>query len=523
MNKFLPSPQQAAFFQWVSDEQGSCVLEAVAGSGKTTTLIEALQLMDGSVFFGAYNRKIAEEIKSRVTTRPEQRVATMHAAGFGFWMGAAKDAKLDNNKCRIIYRSMVTDKINSKANDLVAEHGMMIAEARHNAARLDDLAKLETPVLKLVSIAKQAAAGVGEKDGKVPYGFWRKAIDHYGVDCLDRDGDVMLLAGDVLSASQALDHKTIDFDDMIYAPLFHKAMIHQYDWVLIDEAQDTNAARRLLALRMLKPDGRLVAVGDRHQAIYGFTGADADALDKIAKAVDAVPMPLTVTYRCPKAVVELARQWVSHIEAHHSAPQGLVEHIDHETSLVDTVVPGDAILCRFNAPLLGHVYAFIAQGIPAKIEGRDIGAGLRQLASRWKVSSYGKLLERIEEYHAREHAKLVKKEEESAAQALTDRVDCLRVIIARVSKIDPTPVSVVRRVCDEIMSLFDNNVAGDVVLLSSIHKSKGREWNNVYWLQAGASPWAKKEWEMQQETNLNYVACTRAKSALYLVEMPPKA
>ena len=56
------------------------------------------------------------------------------------------------------------------------------------------------------------------------------------------------------------------------------------------------------------------------------------------------------------------------------------------------------------------------------------------------------------------------------------------------------------------------------VVLSSIHKAKGREWNRVYWLQTGPSKWARKEWELQQETNLCYVATTRAKSALYLVE-----
>jgi hypothetical protein len=53
---FVPSLQQQSFFDWINTGSGSCVLEAVAGSGKTTTLIEALKLMKGTIFFGAYNK-----------------------------------------------------------------------------------------------------------------------------------------------------------------------------------------------------------------------------------------------------------------------------------------------------------------------------------------------------------------------------------------------------------------------------------------------------------------------------------
>ena len=62
MTTFKPSVQQANFFEWVVKGSGSCVIEAVAGSGKTTTIIEGLKLMKGDVFFGAYNKNIADEI-----------------------------------------------------------------------------------------------------------------------------------------------------------------------------------------------------------------------------------------------------------------------------------------------------------------------------------------------------------------------------------------------------------------------------------------------------------------------------
>jgi superfamily I DNA/RNA helicase len=464
------------------------VLEAVAGSGKTTTLIEALKLMKGQVFFGAYNKKIAEEIAARAPKTPGLFISTMHAAGFRAWRRAAAGVQVNSTKCRGLFRQL-------------------------NIAQ-----ELEAPTLALVSYAKQAAAGVTTQT--ISEAFWHDTIEHFDVDTLDRDAEVIEAALAVLSRSQETDHIEVDFDDMIYAPLVHRARMFEHDWVLIDEAQDTNAARRALALRLLRRGGRLVAVGDRHQAIYGFTGADADALDLIAQAVSAAPMPLTVTYRCPKAVVRCAHQWVQHIEAHESAPEGRVSSVPATQPLVGLVQPGDAILSRFNAPLLGLVYKFIAAGVPAQIEGREIAVGLKQLARRWRVKSFDKLLDRLETYVEREVAKYRAKEQESRAAAIEDKAECLRVLIDRVQRIDPSPLDVVQRLCDEIDQLFgdtSNGQSAALVLLSTIHKSKGREWEHVFWLQTGPSKWARKAWELEQESNLCYVAATRAKSELFLV------
>lgn len=496
---FLPSPQQASFFDWIQTGTGSCVLEAVAGAGKTTTLIEALKLMKGNIFFGAYNKKIAVEIEERAPKSAGLTISTMHAAGLRAWTRHAGRVTIDANKCRLIFRAMIEER------------------AAKEGCSTSAFAGFESPVLSLVSYAKQAAAGVNQS--VIPDSFWFDTIDHFDVDTLDQDAEVIALAREVLVRSQTEDHKMVDFDDMIYAPLFHRARVFEFDWVLIDEAQDTNASRRMLALRMLKRGGRLVAVGDRHQAIYGFTGADSDALDLIGAAVSATKMPLTTTYRCPKSVVSYAQQWVSHIHAAASAPDGMVEKIMvNGKGLTQHAKPGDAILCRFNAPLLGLVYGFIAEGIPAKIEGREIGIGLKQLARRWKVKTFAKLADRLEAYGEREVAKYRAKEQESRAAAVEDKIECLTVLIARVQRIDPNPADAVQRLCEEIDTIFGDFVGANVVLLSSIHKSKGREWNHVFWLVTGPSKWARKEWELQQEVNLCYVAATRAKQHLTLVE-----
>ena len=493
--KFTPSLQQSAFFEWIENGSGSCVLEAVAGSGKTTTLVEALKLMKGSIFFGAYNKKISEEIASRAPQRDGLFISTMHAAGFKVWRRVASSVKVDNNKCRDIFRDA--------------------------CGRNPSYTPFEGAVLSLVSYAKQAAVGVTSSvsDNAV----WLKLIDHFDVETAENDNLVIALSKKLLEKSIELDTKVIDFDDMIYAPLVHKVRAYEHDWVLIDEAQDTNAARRALALLMLKRGGRLVAVGDRHQAIYGFTGADADALDLIGNAVAAVQMPLTVSYRCPKNVVAHAKNYVNHIEALETAQDGIVRALTETEKLVDIAKPGDAILCRFNAPIIQTAYAFIAAGIPAKVEGREIGTGLKVLARRWKLKSYTALLDKLEEYRERETSKFRVKEQESRAKAIDDKVECLKVIVARVIKIDPVPNNAIERVCTEIDTIFGDNVGTECVLLSSIHKSKGREWKKVFWLQTGPSKWARKDWELEQENNLCYVATTRAISELILCQVEVKS
>jgi superfamily I DNA/RNA helicase len=492
---FNPSEQQADLFNWILTGEGSCVLEAVAGSGKTTTLIKALILMQGTVFFGAYNKNIAIEIQNRAPKRDNLTISTMHAAGLRAWRRAARpNLIIDSNKCRDIFRA---------ACDKYPEYR-----------------QYEGSVLQLVSYAKQAAVGVikSADDRSV----WLDLIDHFDVETLDNETMLIKLARTLLAKSVEKDFEIVDFDDMIYAPLVHHVKIFQYDWVLIDEAQDTNASRRALALAMLKRGGRLIAVGDRHQAIYGFTGADANALDLIGEAVTAKKLPLTVTYRCPKRVVEVAQQYVNHIQAHDSAPDGKVASISHADFMKEVSV-GDAVLCRFNAPIITIAYALIAAGKPARVEGREIGEGLKSLAKRWKAKTFDTLLARLDTYCEREVAKYRVKEQESRAAAIEDRVHCLKVIIQRVLESDPQTTNPVQRVCVEVDAIFGNgnDDKKPTIVLSTIHKSKGREWHRVFWLQAGQSKWARKQWELDQEVNLCYVAATRAQSELYLTDMPP--
>jgi superfamily I DNA/RNA helicase len=327
-----------------------------------------------------------------------------------------------------------------------------------------------------------------------------------------------------------MDKEVIDFDDMILAPLVHKARFWQQDWVLIDEAQDTNPARRALARAMLKPGGRLIAVGDPRQAIFGFTGADADSMDLIKADFNCIELPLTVSYRCPKAVVAHAQQWVSHIEAHPTALDGVVrtmpltrllEQAGAVHAFLDDEWPAlskdDAILCRNTKPLVELAYGLIRLGVACQVEGRDIGLGLIKLARKWRCTGLEALLGKLALYKGQECAKLAAKGKEQQAAAIEDRVEtliCMAEVCQTQGKHNITDlVSFIER-------LFGDTKDGDrprVLTLSTVHKSKGREWDKVYLLGRNKympSKWARKAWQQEQEDNLCYVAVTRAKREL---------
>jgi len=503
---FIPSPQQAAFLDWVETGKGSCVLEAVAGAGKTTTLIEAVERTDKPVAILAYNRKIADEIKGKLKARKidwqKANANTVHGFGLGAYKKSFPGVRVDGNK--------VTDILVSMGKSAHPEH----------AVRL-----FSSIVANLVSLAKQRALGVfGAIDDTSQ---WYEIVEHFDILANEKTdkaekrlGDIVATAIEVLKKSNSTT-SVVDFDDMVYLPVFLKLRFWTYPWVFVDEAQDTNPARRALVKALLAPGGRVVAVGDRRQAIYGFTGADADALDLIKEDFNAVDMPLTVTYRCPKEVVRVAHQWVNHIEAHDSAPEGSYSVIDRADVFGRNDLDGSAaILCRNTKPLVSLAFELIRARVACKVEGRDIGKGLINLATKWKTAKTLHGLEtRVTNWSEAQIVRAKAKGNGALAQQIKDQADTIMVITGECRRAGNDSIEAV---VDSIQSLFEDNVS-NMLTLSTIHKAKGREWETVYWLDREGtlpSPYATQKWQQDQEDNLCYVAATRAKSSLIEVMVP---
>lgn len=517
MSEFLPSPQQTDYFNFLRAGRGSLVLEACAGAGKSTTLIQGLQFMRGSVLLCAFNKAAALDLKSKAERAEANRkgvfISTMHAAGFGAWRRAVGEAA---NR-----RDFVNDR---KVADII---DTFIANA-NTQEQVEELKTLAPFTLKMVSLGKQMLCGVKWKSDNAI--IWAKIASHFGTDSELPEGvtidQAIPFVQNVFGTSADKCREQIDFDDMIWAPLAFNARFYTNDWVMVDEAQDTNPARRELAKRLLRPGGRLIAVGDARQAIYGFTGADADALDLIQKEFNAERLPLSVTYRCPKAVVSYAHNFVptNHIEAHESAPQGAVRMAlsakDEATGRAlpwyrgEVLEATDAILCRFTKPLVSTAFSLIKNGIACRVEGRDIGKGLIQLATRWKVKTLDALEAKLDEWLDREIRKARLKKSESQEQSAVDRRETLQVFIDRCRSKGKDHLECL---VAEITNLFADDVTGCTVLATG-HKSKGREWNRVFWLQHKEfeRP-GTQDWQRGQELNIKYVMATRAQGELVLV------
>ena len=336
MSTFTPSKYQQDLFNFVEKGRGSCVLVAVAGSGKTTSVIEALRFVKPglSVKLLAFNTTIAKELTERLTERgldPRYvSAATFHSLCFGAvrkYLDAlgVRVGKPDGNKLRTLL------------------HDMLGKESADYAAYGDFAAKL-------VGLARGDGIGVLTPD---TLAAWAALSSHHDLqletdDATEEKG--IEIARRLLQRSNAAAAQgVIDFDDMLYCVLLWKLRLWQNDWVFIDEAQDTNPVRRAIAKLALRPGGRLVAVGDPRQAIYGFTGASHDAIDLIKSEFNAIELPLTVSYRCARSVVELAQTVVSHIEAAPNADEGSVRRcLLHEA--LPLLTKTDAVLCRQTAP-----------------------------------------------------------------------------------------------------------------------------------------------------------------------------
>src|SRR5262245_39150942 len=276
-----------------------------------------------------------------------------------------------------------------------------------------------------------------------------------------------------------------------------------------------------MARRMLRyGTGRLVAVGDPHQAIFGFTGADNESLNLIKKLFGATTLTLSVSWRCPKAVVAVARQYVSHIQPAETAAEGVVRSATY-TDMVAAILPGQAVLCRYNAPLVDLCFRLIREGKPAKIEGRSIGEGLVALVGRWKVKGLDAFEGKLAKWNDRERAKLAGAKDAEAK--LENHEDKYATILCLVERARERGVQTVYEMQEMVRSMFaDVGNDATLIVLSSVHKSKGLEWGTVHILgrENMPSPRAVQQWQKEQEINLCYVAVTRAQVELVDVPMP---
>lgn len=484
--KFPFSVYQIALFSFIENEEGSCIVDAKAGSGKTTSILAACdRLPKGSrILFLAFNRSIVAELKEKLPSGVVCK--TFNGCGWNAWV-------------RYTGKSYNQIKIDAKKTWRII----------WDCFQKEDQLLYGSFVNKMVALAKSSGLTPDSSDSD-----WYEIMDHHDVTMTTDNADYdrgISLSKRTLQKSISIASTVCDFDDQIYMPWLSNASFDKYDAVFIDEAQDTNSVQCQLLKRMLTPKGRLIAVGDPNQAIYGFRGADSNAMNNIQREFNAKTLPLSISYRCAKSVVALAREYVPNIESSDTAPEGEINHLEKYD--VSNFSSSDAVLCRNNAPLVEIAYQFIARGRGVNFLGRDLGAGLCVLVRNMEAKDLDDLSIKLGVWLDKETSKLLEKKQEEKVEILEDKVRCIDIFIANL----PQSRQSVPQLLAAIEDLFKANDRG--ITLSSIHKSKGREWDRVFVLEFGLMPskYARKDWMKVQENNLIYVAITRAKETLNFI------
>ena len=280
------TPQQRE----ATNKNGSCLVVACPGSGKTRTIVAKLlrsidEVRDTSrrVACITYTNVAVEEVESRLAV-----------------YGQHDDA----DYCTIsTIHAFCLQEILSRFHWKLPRYGDGFAVAPPDSE-------------EFLELAEQAAARFG-----TALTFKMRE----GLEQLSRevDGTPIIPAGSDLTDEMVADFLTrlgerrlVTFTDIVYLslrllqahPSLARALACRFAWMLIDEFQDTNVLQvELLRTIAAHQRTKFFLVGDPHQSIYRFAGARPDLMPEFARDVGAEEVPLTGNFRSSSLIVRDAQ------------------------------------------------------------------------------------------------------------------------------------------------------------------------------------------------------------------------
>lgn len=494
------SPYQERIFREVSGGVDNLVVIARAGSGKTTTIVEAMQHVPrgASILYCCFGREDRKHLASVVP--PGTQARTLNSVGYeavrAAWGRSVKtdrDAGLD-----ILGASLAV-----AYEDILQDGGRIDASGR--------LAKSDlSAARRLLSLAKNCLCSMPDEIAEL--------ADEHDVSGGNLECDEL---ASVVSASLVASREprpTINFDDQLWLPVVNGLPLPRYDFVFVDEVQDLNACQVELVKALC--EGRMVAVGDDRQAIYDFRGASSTAVVDLMDGTDALCLPLPISYRCARRIVAEAQSIVPDIEAAPEAPEGDVQSCGIDR-LYAEAAPGDFVLSRTNAKAAEVCLGLITRGRRAMMVGRDIGGSIRPLLEMCRAQTVRAMLDRLDEWKSKSIKRAVGRavrlgrSSKSALRSIEDRAETLRAVANGAASME----DVERRIGWLSDGTEDRGGGPDEatsIACSTVHKAKGKEADRVWALHSTF-------WEgtgTVEEDNIWYVAVTRARTSLRIVEDP---
>jgi DNA helicase-2/ATP-dependent DNA helicase PcrA len=481
---FMPSTYQKAIFEWLADGQGSCVVEAVPGSGKTTTLIKGANYIPNYLHsrFLAFNKHIAQQLEHKLPKHIKS--GTIHSLGL-------------SSICR---RYRGRPEINPR------KYSQLVTTYLRDRKIYDPIARQQ-----LTELVKFTQLTLTDPSDKLAL---KQLSHHFGLGTSDNWDGVQRLVFDILSYGIDIARQSVSYDDMVWLPNILNFPAGNYDFLCVDEAQDLNKAQLELVLKAQAAGARGIYVGDKHQAIMGFAASDHRSISNIIERTFAITLPLSICYRCPTSHIELANKIYPVIQPRTKPHKGTISHIS--IAEIPALVRGeDLIICRCFYPLIRTYFNLLKAGIPALIRNRDISSQLLNLLDRivgldeqsYSTDEFTKIL--TQWYESQKAAMKADEVPIMVIVGLHDRIQTLNAIYEGGNCTNTA----------ELKEAIDNlsKPTRNAVNLTTIHGAKGLEAERVFHIKPDLVPHpkAEKDWEQEQERNLQFVALTRAKQDLF--------
>ena len=497
MGEIKFSDEQLAIFDYAEHGILNLIIQAVAGAGKTTTLVECANRIgeNKSILLLAHNRSTRDTLKTKIGNKNNVRVYTLHGLAWRmFTENFDFQPIIDDDK----YRKYVNANIEEIASD------------EFKALSRPSKMAYKSNVFDLINKARHNLKQ-SEKEIK------KLATKKYGMTLI---GDECKLVSDILKWGLT-QKEVVDYQDLLWFPSEFGYFTKKYlaDIIMLDEAQDASIAQQDVVSRCFKRNTRLFSFGDKDQTINSWCGSDTEAFEHLKDSTmfrrDSKELPLTTNYRCGKKIIEYAKKYTNNnIHPREGAQDG---NVNFNVSLAEAK-DGDMILCRNIAPLMEVYRRCVSSGKKVYFRGEELGKTLKTSADCSTGDTIDDIILSMKKRLIFTWELLSSEDGVDEREAMTNSM--VISILDTIKTMENLPSTVKTR---SDLEKFINDIFSDEgkegIQLSTIHRAKGLEADNVFIICPSLVPsrLATMDWEIEEEKHLQYVMCTRPKNNLNFV------
>jgi superfamily I DNA/RNA helicase len=464
INSYTPEQQEVITCSFPN----ALVVKAFAGTGKTSTLKGFCQSRPNSrILYLAYNKSIGNEVKAKFKELRNVDVFTTHGLAYKQYGARYKERfdKYGMNLSTLDYVEYCDDVDEENRYSYAYVISQLIKDFSYSAYTIDEY---------IQSLLEDKELFENKFGFKINY-FLSK-LEYVWDDILENDN--------------------MPFEHDFYLKLYQleNPYLEQYNYILLDEAQDANDC--VIDIILQQSRSKKVFVGDDFQQIYAWRGA-TNALNKVGKMNGTVVKFLTKSFRCSQEIAEIADVYLQ-ISGAEKTFIGNGNVIDDEADYKEF-----AIIARSNIQLFEYA-AFQTGESKLYFVGGFNSYNFYDLVDLVKLR-YKNENDDVEIYNPFfKNFNTFEELKDYAENA--NEIELLSKIKVSVS---------IPSISKELYALKQrvvNKPEDAEVILTTAHKSKGLEWDSIF-LPKGYINLAEEE-PTQEEINLLYVALTRAKKRI---------